>query len=172
MITLIENKLFAVPVPEKAKRFYEHKKFLGICFDKDDVENNKAISSFGNHGIVGIGCDFKILGTVTADEITFDVEPYVESELKSLGPIYMDYTLIDQEKTAAGDYMVYTDKRPYKFDEPVDSFYSLLQSKGIYFTNQIPMPTIENTFVPEDYKQRSQAYEDKLVKKVVILLKN
>lgn len=74
---------------------------------------------------------YKILGEVTKDRIEFDVKSYLWHELKSVGYVWMDYNLYDHEATGNGREVVYKDKRPHKFDEPEDSFYSLLEANGL-----------------------------------------
>lgn len=115
MIHLIRN-LYSVEVPSDAK------KLIKI---KYDFNGNYMLESICDKFKLKIPFDFKILGEVSKDEISFDVEPYVEIFNKGLAKRYVDYM-----------------RKWLLYRTPKESFRSLLQSKGIYFENPIQKPDV------------------------------
>jgi hypothetical protein len=124
MKQLQPTKLHVIQVPIEATNFKKtcirfSKKF-GLYYE---------IGRDYNH--IRIGFDFKILGTVTKDVISFDIEPYLEID-NSLG---IDYSLSNGKF-----FKLYTDE----FEECVKiisttndyrAFYSLLNANDLYFEN-------------------------------------
>ena len=149
-IKLNETGLTAVVVPEDATDF---KIVNGVPFGETHF------CSGWNTDVVSI-CelddeDFEILGFATKDEISFGVEPYVEKYYAG----YKNYL-------AEGYFL---DKN--------QGFYSLLQSKGIYFVNPMEKPKepkVKTSGRMADYFTKNikwQSYESKIAKKVVIINK-
>lgn len=118
---------------------------------------------------------WEILGIVTKDKISFDVEPYVKKG--GLGT-YKDYSYVDKELDEVGLFNALIQMR---FKTPQESFYSLLAANGLYFIN----PLVEPQRSPEYYSTLTwqqedkadkdlrewQQAEDNLVKKLLILKK-
>lgn len=110
--------------------------------------------------------EWMIEGFATKDEATFDCENYVESELKSVGYIYLDYNQPE------------TEKRPYKFDKTEDSFRSKIEFlTGKKWWNPIPKPTeykFNSPYLNNYYTEQNKLWqeaENNLLKKVVVLTK-
>jgi hypothetical protein len=138
-------------------------------FAVDVPENTRILKDVMNiDGTIPEG--FEIIGTVTADEIDFDVEPFLEI-------IYQNGTLF---------YLNYERKEMF-INEPKhlasQSFRSLLTSKGIHFVN--PYGELQyccsgsdcgcmgfpiNFSCKEEYEEY-QTIENALVKKIVIIQK-
>lgn len=106
-ITQISDKLLAVPVPQDAKDFY--------------IDYNCELRFQSKHdwrGIVLPDIDYSILGLVTPKEIGFDCSLLVANNLHLTTDGY-------------GLYKNYNKEYCYEFEDPTDSFRSLLQSKGL-----------------------------------------
>lgn len=160
-INLTEN-IFAVVVPKESYQFEkenvtdENWHQLIYHIDNDDEESGFYGECEANQ--VDIGFDFEILGEVTADEISFDVTPYLKDSGKYYdGQLY--YCFGEESDKVARDW---------------EAFESLLQSKEIYFVN--PMGDKSKWVAPdgvkwEDYEKQWQEAERKVVEKVVIIKK-
>lgn len=161
MTTLIENKLYCVEVPSDATEFNIDGKEL---YYKSNFEGFGEVGRLRN--IPDLSDDFKIIGEVSKDEISFDAEPYVEKTDSpywySRGFSFIDYT---------------NDSNCFTTSE--ESFLRLLQSKGVYFENPIKEP--ESRGVSEHYilgptDEEALAYdewqesENKLIKGKLIIL--
>jgi len=109
------------------------------------------------YDIVDVGFDFQLLGFVTKDEISFDVDPYVECFSRELGH-YRNYTIKAQ--------ITQTIKQ-----NAVDSFRSALASEEITFVNPFG-ETKPMSF--DEYAMECQTWqtaEDNLAQKLVVLIK-
>ena len=163
----LTDTLYEVVVPKDAICWIAtgHNSNYYLYYNLNDEEEEYSIKLEGN---------FELLGEVTADSISFDVEPYVES--KNIKESFNDYL--------TKCFVDYTKVNKY-FTDKDESFYSLLQSKEIYFVNPIEKP---EKYVPissnpteelridaqECYKKdflEWQEAESKLVDKVVIIKK-
>lgn len=134
-MTDLGNGLVAIAVPKNAYDFeFMYDSLYYITHPKQEFEDDV---------FIGKG-DFKILGTVTATDISFDVEPYVERD-SSIS--FKDYV---------------GDKWP--FPNPNGSFRSLLASKGLYFENPNGEYNKFRSDIREsDWKQAQQNIVQKLV---------
>lgn len=167
MITeLKQTNLIAVEVPKSAMK-YILASYNNNGYYSNDLYYATTESLFNNVCFPASESKIKILGEVTKDKIGFDFEPYVGKELKSVGYVWMDYTLYDFEDTDKGNVVVYEEKRPYKFDEAEDSFYSLLVANGLYFEN--PMDAWY-TYTTEEDCDKWQQIEDNLIKGKILIL--
>lgn len=115
--------------------------------------------NIGKYKVYGmeLGFDFEILGTVTKDTIDFDVIPYCIADDGGLG-------LKD-----------HTDNSMILFDE-IQSFRSLLTSKGILFENPYPKPTCDclTEYDREGCDEKCYKYinsRNGVVEKIVIIKK-
>lgn len=106
--------------------------------------------------------NYRVLGTVTKDEISFDCEPYVEKRIVLGDTVFKDYSK----------------GYPNWLYEPARSFRSLLQSKGIHFVN----PYGDKNPRLEDYSKFAinarehdfknwDVWQNSLVEKVIIIEK-
>lgn len=114
--TQITDKILALSVPIDAIdfRLKQNKyKNVFICF-KDEMI------------MVSTSVNFKILGTVDLESISFDCSGYVKSFNSDLGKVYDSYTNKDKFWTC-----------------PKLSFRSLLKSKGIETTSESKILIIE-----------------------------
>jgi len=133
-LTDLGNGLFAVSVPDKAEIQFSKERIAFITDEGFETLNPKF--------------DFEILGTVTKDNIDFDVEPYVETHKN------------------AKRYLDYTAERKY-FDYPEISFRSLLSSKGLFFEN--PYGDKEPNYLYR--RNKWQQAQNNLIEKLVIIKK-
>ena len=109
----------------------------------------------------------KILGPITEHEIGFDCEPYVEK---------VDSSHLHKHHT----YQSYNDELTYLATKE-ESFYSLLQSNGLYFVNPINVSEVSEEHsvltsfnekeAAEKLLSRWQSYQDRLVTKLLIIQK-
>lgn len=165
-IKLKEN-IFAVVVPKETIK----------CEIKNNVANTESLylKAFKDENVyrfipIEVKGVFELLGEVTADSISFDVEPYVNQN-------EFDVETYDGILVASLRFWDYLEESFDLFDKD-ESFYSLLQSKVIYFVNPIEKPNVNddywrdaNGFTDEymDEISRWQEAESKLVEKVIIL---
>ena len=109
----------------------------------------------------------KILGEVTKDKIGFDVEPYVDSyewedsTTDGLKLAYRDYK--DGKET--DDYW-----DMYPFDEPRESFYSLLAANGLYFENPVKVSGKHIVGTINKLTHDWQYFEEKLIRGKLLIL--
>lgn len=139
MISLKPTALIAVPVPEDAENF-----------DVEIVNTNKWLQYSMPYGklseIILEDCNLKILGTVTADTIDFEVEPYVKEtidlpEYKYGGEIHPKETYWDYEiKMYCGS-----------IDGAEKSFRSLLTANDVLFENPHGEKPKADDYSYEDY---------------------
>lgn len=113
---------------------------------------------------------YELLGEVTSNWISFSTENYVEKEYIEVSDIHSLNGYI--EGIAFKDY----NDEDNCFESSIESFYSLLQSKGIYFVNPMEKPkgtNLNSSFfemqIDFNAEKEWQSHESKIVKKVVIL---
>lgn len=142
---LLPTSLIAVEVPKDAIKI---KKFDLREYDEEGQGFSLEWLIKGNYFYDAklIDIDFEILGEVTADEITFDVEDILEST-------EMGYTDYVSNKKGIG---------------ARKSFRSLLQSNGLYFVN--PLNNDENLLREDCYVDWQEA-ESKVIKGKLVILK-
>ena len=116
---LLNTDIIAVEVPKNAKEF------TIVDISKERKALHYIIEEYGGYS----GCfkdipnnDFELLGEATEDEISFDVEPYVESN--SVG-FYKDYST---KFIVRG--------QEFKLFDKNNSFRSLLQASGLNWVNE------------------------------------
>lgn len=107
-MTQLTDKLIAVLLPEDAYDFDLKIKFLKYKFLENNQINILKDFKYSKNS-------YKILGTVTKDNIDFDCEKYVEKCLNSFS--YINYKSKNQ---------------PSVFRTKKESFISLLNSKGLF----------------------------------------
>lgn len=162
-IHLKPTELLAIEVPEDTY-YYEYNartkhKGAEVIYD---TENNKGQHN-RNYYSIPTWDNFEILGIVTKDVISFDVDPYVESKTfdDSL-PLNLIYKRMNGGWTA--------------FKE--DAFHSLLFANDIFVKNPYgeKYPTFAMLSLEPEYIERCnetcrkwQQAEDNLVKKLLIL---
>lgn len=137
--------LYSVSVPEEASNFEKIGKELWYYVDGS-----------GSHFKIYIEFEFEIIGTVTADTIDFKTFNHVGiCDIENISLFYKDYT-----------------NPTNKFDNPDDSFRSLLTSKGLHFVNPFKHPKLSDFTVDGEYTdalEKWQQAEQNLVKKLVII---
>ena len=157
---LLPTSLIEVEVPKDARDYQT--KWIG--------EKLYLLYYYNSHAVnkVELGQDdFEILGEITADEITFDVEPYVE---KTKHYSWGGYGYAKTEDV----FINYTDIGLSIERTAKESFYSLLQSNGLLFSN----PMGEDNFTDSDgyvlddiaHKEWQEA-ESKVIKGKLVILK-
>lgn len=164
MLTQLLPTIYAIRVPVEARRlFISHLNYLCAEY-KDKGYSWKEILIDEP-----LGGKWRIIGTVSADTIDFDCEPYVEyndlhysREKSQIMPLFKCYE---------GKYSATTNK-----DE---SFRSLLNSKGARWVNPYPKPiapfqySIMEEGLHERYKEKLsqwQAAEQFLIKGKLVVL--
>lgn len=173
MTQLTPTTLFSVEVPLDAKDF----KIVDLSKSRKAI--SYTIDEYGGYSSSFrdiLNENFEILGEVTKDKITFDVEPYVKSIPSILGSghrDYFDYCFVKDNIT----------KTSYRFTDKNQSFYILLQSKDIYFEN--PFGKLEsccsgqdcgcmgmpiNISSKEEWEEYQEA-ESKVIKGKLVILK-
>lgn len=145
---------------DKSKLYYYHKEYFN-SFDHRHID------------ISSINGDLEILGEVTADVITFDVEPYLEE---------LTFFEMDENKNVKH----FKDYNPLKkllhdiycLKTTKESFYSLLQSNELYFVNPIEKPKgtdLNSSFfeMQVDFNQEKlfEEAESKVIKGKLVILK-
>lgn len=170
MITHLNEKLIAVEVPSDATEIqtWNH----GIGFKTKIIDRKPDDTNGFYHTETGLfrWKNWKIIGEVDANTISFDVEPYLEYDKYLNKPI--NYIQTD---------MVFKDKNK--------SFRSLLQSKGLYFENPIKKPNGEHYYYDNKVSfdeietlwdggsynedlEKWQESENKVIKGKLIILEN
>ena len=159
---LLPTDLILVEVPEDATEIqvWNH----GVGFKTKLLNRDPDDTNGFYHTATGLGRwrNFELLGEVTADSISFSVDPYLKSH-----NFYEDKSFF------------YNENNIPEFKTANEALYSLLQSNGIYFVNPIKFPGCEckcddshETFLKCDERIRIwKSYESKLIKKGVILKK-
>jgi hypothetical protein len=131
-IELKPTNLIAVGVPENARDFIQEGPHI-LSYMTGRKE--KIIHNPGFH--------FRFIGTISATDIWFDAEPFVEGKEWIGPPNFTKYANYGSVENA-----------PFWFEEAIDSFYSLLHSNGAYFVNPIQKPDI----LPSEFQIRE--YEE------------
>lgn len=161
----LTEQLYAVEVPADAKDFrvtYNHNYQEDMNLSSWDItflfNKTLRLRNYVSLNIQDENIRFEILGEVTADEISFDVEPYVE-RLENCYR-FKDY----MNKSVVGRF----------FDYPQLGLYSLLQSNGLYFEN--PLGKKSKWVAPdgvkwEDYEKQWQEAESKVIKGKLVIIK-
>jgi len=170
-IKLTEN-IYAVVVPKDSIQYKVE------TLDADEDYEAMTVLIFDNLDYIQLPLGkYELLGEVTADEITFDCEPYVEKN--------HFVSMFDGKETHNYKNYLYPN---YMCLDAKESLYSLLQSKEIYFVNPIEKPNgedyyydsqvsfdeVETNYDLESYKSdlaKWQEYESKVVEKVIIIKK-
>lgn len=124
MTTLMENKLYCVEVPSDATEIqtWNH----GIGFKTNMLDRKPDDSNGFYHTETGLFKmkGFKILGEVTEDDFSFDVEPYV------LEPVELNQEDYEGNMFLKSFYWDY-DLEYYWLTSFEESYRTLLESKGI-----------------------------------------
>lgn len=111
--------------------------------------------------------NWQILGEVTKDSISFNVEKYIDNFIVRNNKYYKNYLPFKG--------IDFKDAIDHSFKTANDSFYSLLAANGVYFENpKGHKPTILsriNKHLLEMDLESWQSYQDKLVGKVLIIQK-
>lgn len=162
-ITQLTEVLHSISVPIEATEF----KVSGTnypCYKEKDGQWQAIPPRFIDDA------KYIVLGTVIADEIDFDVEPFVES-------IYLEGGLRPYRNYLTADAFIILEKEM--------SFRSLLESKGQHFVNPMgekpklqidssSLTILERNCILSDHNARIeewQQYENNLVQKLVIIKK-
>lgn len=182
------HTIIVVPVPEDSYRFslvknkHLEKRYGRLEYTErgNGIEHTLAIAGIEN---------YEILGEITPSEISFDVSPYVEKIHVEEAPSPFNdmaggwhYAFVDYENI--GEFAGYNGDAGC-FNDPHQSFRSLLAAKGVIFESEIKEPNHlhykhkkykgELTFISDHYKTMySNAYDkwlSKVISKCVILLK-
>lgn len=150
-MTDLGNGLFAISIPKESEKLLLDS--YGTIFYRIGKKLKVINTRKENH---------QILGTVTASDISFDVEPYVQK--RTLG-YWLDYN----KPNTRHDYMC---------DTPKDSFRSLLSSKGLYFENPYGETEPNITHIGKsnytsnvDLVIKWQQAQNNLIEKLVIIKK-
>jgi len=139
----IDKNLFAVVVPVEAT-IIEKFKDTYISFYMDGCHYEN------------LGFEFEIKSEITHDSISFDCEPYVEKNGTYDGhSLYKSYA------------------NPFGADTPIESFRSLLKSKGLYWDNAAKPKILsdsENSASPKEYADWQSAEASKLTKEQKLII--
>lgn len=129
---LLPTDLIAVEVPKDATQIqvWNH----GIGFKAESIKSRAEDTNGFFHLHTGLGrwYGFKILGEVTEDSISFDVEPYVEKiTINDQVRRYPNYCI---NSVTTGRFSLWSSSY---------SFRSLLQANGLSWVNEIEKPNKE-----------------------------
>lgn len=156
------DALYAVEVPADAKDFrvtYNHNYQEDMNLSSWDItflfNKTLRLRNYVSLNIQDENIRFEILGEVTADEISFDPIKFVNAYGNDK---HLD--LYGYEETT--------------LKNRVEQFYSLLQSKGLYFVN--PMGEKSKWVSPngvkwEDYEKQWKEAESKVIKGKLVIIK-
>lgn len=160
MIQLLPHKdLYAIKFPLDTTGFDIRKDYYATSIAY--ISDNPHYFCFGKFIPKG---DWKILGEVTKDSISFDSDDIVNKKMEEGSMRYENY-----DDKYANDFLL-----------PDDSFMSLLKLHGVYFFNpkgatppKFAMLSLEKKYIEDCDKitKEWQQYEDNLVEKVLIIQK-
>ena len=150
MIQLTET-LWAIKVPKDAYDYFIGYFSKGLCYRGGENKPQQNIIELNDS-------NFEIVGAVTKDSIDFDCK---------------DFTGWFYDNDGIKGYYLYPDRKMLT-NSAIDSFRSLLNSKGVYFTNPLEylkpyiMKGSENSISENEFKQ-IESYESNLWEKALII---
>ncbi len=144
MIEIKEN-LFAIEVPTDSAMLDVRGDKIQYCIPSKNLVENIPITN---------GSDYKIVGFVDVNDITFDCTPYVEHEID---------TANNNEVYWANYLKPPTEDFYFEVGGKELSFRLLLQSKGIYFFNPMGECPVYSEYVPsyldDNFNKRNKIEE-------------
>ena len=161
-IKLLNTGIIAVEVPRDATevQVWNH----GVGFKAKSIKREPDDTNGFFHLHIGLCCwrDFELIGEATEDEISFDVEPYVEKK---------HFTSLFDGKPNF-HYYNYVYPHYLCLDEK-ESFRSLLQASGLNWANPFSNKCEKETPPSQDFEhlKQWQEAERKLIKGKLIFLK-
>ena len=151
-IKLLNTGIIAVEVPRDATEVQVWNHGIGFKAKSIKREPDDTNEFFHLHTGLGRWRDFELLGEATEDEISFDVEPYVDKFKNK----YVDYL---------HNWLLFSGKN--------ESFRSLLQASGLNWANPFSNKCEKETPPSQDFEhlKQWQEAERKLIKGKLIFLK-
>ena len=162
---LLNIDIIAVEVPRDATEVQVWNHGIGFKAKSIKREPDDTNGFFHLHTGLGRWRDFELLGEATEDEISFDVEPYVdqnEFDVENYNGLLVGVT----------KFWDYKDESFYLIDKD-ESFRSLLQASGLNWVNPFSNKCEKETPPSQDFEhlKQWQEAESKRIKGKLIFLK-